>query len=426
VRRRRSSAGGLLQHHDFRLLWTGQSISEFGSQISQVAIPLVAAVSLHASPLQFSLLTVVGFMPFILFALPAGAWVDRLRRRPILIVGDSSRAVLLALVPVLWATHTLRIWELLAIQFVVGVFTVLFDVAYQSYLPALVAREHLVEGNSKLQLTASMAQVAGPGASGALVGALTAPYAVAADAISYVISTGFLIRMRHDEPAPDRETEAPPHVWSEAKEGLAWVLGNRWLRAIATCTGTSNFFSNVVFSIFLLYLVRSLHMPSVEIGAVLAAGSTGAIIAALTVKRINARIGVGPTIVGAIALGGMAQFAFPLAPRSAPVPVLIAGLIGDTFGAVAYNVTQVSLRQAITPQRLQGRMNAGMRWIVWGTIPLGSLAGGFLAQSYGLHLTLWIGAVGGLAPVLPVALTQIRSVRTIPEPVEETVSPTIG
>src|SRR5438105_1822287 len=166
VSRLRRPTGGLWSHPDFLKLWTGQTISEVGSQVSQLAIPWLAAVNLHASPIEFSLLGVLGFLPFILFALPAGVWVDRLRRRPILIVGDAARAVLLALVPILWAAHELRMWHLLVIQFVVGIFTVFFDVAYQSYLPSLVEREQLIDGNSKLQLTVSVTQVAGPSTSG--------------------------------------------------------------------------------------------------------------------------------------------------------------------------------------------------------------------------------------------------------------------
>src|SRR5690348_4326262 len=195
----RRPTGGLWSHPDFLKLWTGQTISEFGSQISQLAIPLLAAISLHASPFEFSLLGVLGFLPFILFALPAGVWVDRLRRRQILIVGDAARAVLLALIPILWLVHELRMWQLLVLQFVIGVFTVFFDVAYQSYLPALIDREHLVDGTSKLQLTVSVSQVAGPSASGALIAAITAPYAIVADAISFVVSSVFMISMRHRE-----------------------------------------------------------------------------------------------------------------------------------------------------------------------------------------------------------------------------------
>jgi MFS family permease len=209
MRRPGRPTGGLWGHADFLKLWTGQSISEFGSQISQLAIPWLATVGLHASPLAFSLLTVLGFLPFILFALPAGVWVDRLPRRRILIVGDSARAVLLLLIPFLWATDMLQMWHLVAISFAIGTFTVLFDVAYQSYLPSLVEREQLIEGNSKLQLTVSVSQVAGPSASGRLIAAITAPYALFADALSFVVSTIFMLRMRHREEIPERTAGAP-------------------------------------------------------------------------------------------------------------------------------------------------------------------------------------------------------------------------
>ena len=234
---REGGTGALWSHRDFLKLWAGQSISEVGSQVSQLAIPWLAAVGLHATPLEFSLLGVLGFLPFILFALPAGVWVDRLRRRQILIVGDAARAVLLALIPILWAAGVLHIWHLLILQFVVGIFTVFFDVAYQSYLPALVEREHLVDGNSKLQLTVSIAQVAGPSLSGGLIAGLTAPYAIVADAVSYVVSAAFMLRMRHRENLPRHDADVPrPQMWPQVKEGLAWVLGNRSLRSIAGCT----------------------------------------------------------------------------------------------------------------------------------------------------------------------------------------------
>ena len=200
MRRLRRPAGALWSNADFVKLWAGQSISELGSQVSQLAIPIVAAIALHASPIVFSLLAVFGFLPFIIFALPAGAWVDRMRRRRILIVGDAARAVLLATIPLAYWLGALTIWQLLAIQFAVGVFTVFFDVAYQSYLPQLVHRDHLIEGNSKLQLTVSVAQVAGPSSAGGLIAALTAPYAIVADAISFAITSfsarSFLIQRK--------------------------------------------------------------------------------------------------------------------------------------------------------------------------------------------------------------------------------------
>jgi hypothetical protein len=269
-------AGGLWSHPDFLKLWTGQTISEFGSQISALAIPLLAAVSLHASAFEFSLLGVLGFLPFILFALPAGVWVDRLRRRPILIAGDAARAVLLGLIPILWALGVLEIWHLLVLQFVIGVFTVFFDVAYQSYLPALIEREHLVDGNAKLQLTVSVAQVAGPSMSGGLIAAVSAPYAIVSDAVSFVVSTLFMLRMRHREELPELEPgTSHPRMWPQVKEGLAWVGRNPHLRAIAACTGVSNFFGTLLFSVFVLYAGRVLHLSALEVGSVFAVGSAG-------------------------------------------------------------------------------------------------------------------------------------------------------
>jgi MFS family permease len=416
----RRPQGGLWSHPDFVKLWTGQSISEVGSQVSQLALPWLAAVGLHASPFQFSLLGVLGFLPFILFALPAGVWVDRLRRRYILIAGDAARAVLLMLIPVLWATHELRIWHLLVLQFAIGVFTVFFDVAYQSYLPALVEREHLIDGNSKIQLTASIAQVGGPNLSGVLIAAITAPYAIVVDAASFVVSSVFMISMRHREEPPKYDDANPrPKMWPQVKEGLDWVVKHPWLRAIAACTGTSNFFSSTAFAILLLYMVRVLHLSAYEVAAVFAVTSVGSIVASLCTGRLNKWLGVGPTIVWSIFVSSVAAIGYPLAPKSFPLPLLMIAGVGFGFGAVAYNITQVSLRQAITPERLQGRMNAAMRWIVWGTIPLGTLFGGGLATWFSLRTAIWVGSIGQMAAFVPVTMGSLKRVREMPEPVVE-------
>ena len=420
----RRPTSGLWSHPDFVKLWTGQTISEFGSQVSQLAIPWLAALGLHASPIQFSLLGVLGFMPFILFALPAGVWVDRLSRRKILIVGDAARAVLLLLIPLLWATDTLRMWHLLVISFAIGIFTVFFDVAYQSYLPSLVEREQLMEGNSKLQLTVSITQVAGPSASGGLIAAITAPYAIFVDAISFVVSTIFMVRMRHREEIPEHTADAPrSKMWPDVKEGLRWVVGHRWLRAIATCTGVSNFFASLLFATVLLYFTRTLHLHAWEVGLVFAIGSIGSIAGALFVNRIQKRVGVGRTIVMTAVAFSVGGLFYPLAPKSFPLPLLMLAQVLFGFGSVAYNITQVSLRQAITPERLQGRMNAAMRWIVWGTIPLGTLGGGAIATAYGLRAALWVGAIGGLFTFLPVTLTSVRSIGEMPSPVDAPPTP---
>jgi MFS family permease len=416
----RRPSGALWHHRDFLKLWTGQSISELGSQVSQLAIPWLAAVELHASPLAFSLLGVLGFLPFILFALPAGVWVDRLRRRQILIVGDGARAVLLALIPILWAAGLLQIWHLLVLQFVIGIFTVFFDVAYQSYLPALIEREHLIDGNSKLQLTVSVAQIGGPTLSGTLIAAITAPYAIVVDAVSFAVSSVFMIGMKHRENLPRQDAAEPrPHMWPQVKEGLAWVVGNPNLRAIAGCTGTSNFCSGLMFSIVILYMVRVLHLTSIQAGVVFAVGSAGSIAGALLANRLGKTFGVGSAIVFMAVIFSLGGLAYPLAPKSFPLPVLMVGQVLFGFSAVAYNILQVSYRQAITPERLQGRMNAAMRWIVWGTIPLGTLAGGALAQATSLHTALWVGAILGTPTFLWVLLSPLRSIREMPERVDE-------
>jgi len=258
------------------------------------------------------------------------------------------------------------------------------------------------------------------GIGGALVQALYAPYAILADAVSFVASTLFMVTMRHRETPPKHDEDTPrPKMWPQVKEGLHWVVGHPWLRAIAACTGSSNFFSSLLFAISILYMLRDLHMPKYQLGLVFGVGSAGSILGALLVSRLNKRIGVGPSIVITAISFSLGGLGYALTNRALALPVLLFAQTLFGFGSVAYNITQVSLRQAITPERLQGRMNAAMRWIVWGTIPLGSLAGGAIASTWTLHTAIWVGAIGGLVPFLPVALTSVRSIREMPEPVQE-------
>ena len=409
-------SGGLWSSSDFLKLWTGQSISELGSQISGLAIPWLAGADLHATPLEFSFLTVLGLLPFMLFALPAGVWVDRLRRRPILIVGDAARAVLLGYVPLAWALGILTIPQLLVIQFLVGVFTVFFDIAYQSYLPALVEGKQLVDGNSKLQTTAAAAGIAGPGLGGALIGALTAPYAIVLDAASFVVSTAFMIPIRAVEQTPERtEGTRRPKMLPELKEGIAYVVHHPHLRWIAVCTGSSNFFSMVTMAIGLLYMQRSLGLPAFWVGIVYAGYGVGALAGAVTTTRLQRAVGVGRAILIPSILFSCAGFAYPLAPHGMQaVPILLAASLVFGFASMAYNIVQVSYRQAITPQRLLGRMNASMRWIVWGTMPLGSILGGAIATAASMRAAVWVGAIGGAFAFLPIVLSSVRSIGAMP------------
>jgi MFS family permease len=411
--------GGLWRHGDFMKLWSAETISQIGSQVSGLALPFVAIVVLEASAFEVALLTVIEFAPFILISLPAGVWVDRLQRRPILVFADLGRALLLASIPVAYWADALTIWQLYGVGFAVGVLTVFFDVAYQSYLPALVARDHLVEGNSKLEVSRSGAQLAGPGLAGGLVEAVTAPVAVLVDAFSFLASALFLFRIRKTEQAPTRaERQAGPGMKAEVLEGLRYVLGNRYLRWIAVSTATFNFFGSIIFAIVLVYAVRELELGPGVIGIVLAVSNVGYLAGALLANRLSRRFGVGPTIVIG-ASGSIALLLLAAAPKSNPIPFMIAAQAISSLGVPIYNITQVSFRQAITPERIQGRMNSVMRFVVWGVMPLGSLLGGALASWVSLRFAIWVGAIGMSLAVLPVLLSPVRTLREMPEPVEE-------
>jgi MFS family permease len=415
--------GGLWRHADFLKLWSAETVSQFGTQISQLAIPLTAVIVLDASAFQVAALGTVEFLPFILFTLPAGVWVDRLPRRPILIIGDFGRAALLASIPVAYIADSLTLAQLYVVGFLVGICTVFFDVAYQSYLPALVERDSIIEGNSKLEISRSSAQIGGPGFGGLLVQIFTAPYAILADAVSFAGSGAFILRIRKQE--SHRETAAAAAtkktgLWAELKEGLRFVLGNPNLRAQAGCTGTSNFFSNVSFAIIMVFLVRELGLSPGVIGLAFSVGSIGSLVAALTSNRISRRFGIGPTSIAMAALFGPAALLVAFAPHgNGAIPFLGLAIFVFGFTVVVYNITQVSYRQAICPPRLQGRMNSVMRFIVWGTIPLGSLAGGGLASWIGLRETIIVGAIGGGASFLWLLLSPQRHLRDMPEPIDD-------
>jgi MFS family permease len=398
-------------------MWTGQTISQFGSSISQLALPIIAIKHLHASAFAVAALGTVEFLPFLLFTLPAGVWVDRLPRRGVLIVGDVGRGLLLLSVPIAYLWGHVTLTQLFVVGFTTGILTVFFDVAYQSYLPALVDREYLIDGNSKLEVTRSAGQLAGPPVAGGLIQLLTAPYAVVWDSVSFFVSGLFLIAIRKKEPPLEKHEDGRrAGMRHELWEGLLYVVKHPYLRPQAISTGTSNFFSNVAFSIILVFMARTLNMSTGLIGVVFGLGSIGWLGGAALAPRIRVWLGVGgATILGA-AMGGPGTLLVALTPKSFPVPFLVVGTIIGGFGAVLYNIQQVSLRQAITPERMQGRMNSVMRFLVWGPIPLGALVGGAIASSFGLRTALVVGAVGGFTSVLPIVFSPIRKLKTFPEP----------
>jgi len=411
--------GGLWRHPDFVKLWSAETVSQFGTQFTLLALPLVAIDVLHVSAFEVAALTTVEFLPFLLVSLPAGVWVDRLRRRPILVVGDLSRAVLLASVPIAnWLGH-LTMTQLYVVGFLVGISTVFFDVAYQSYLPSLVERQQLIDGNAKLEISRAAAQLGGPGLAGIVIDFLRAPAALAFDAVSFVGSALFIFNIRRHESSV--RTDAPRRrMREELREGLRWVLTHPFLKNIAACTALFNFWGNMGFAVLLVFARRELHLSPLAIGLAFSLSNVGPLLAAFNTSRISSRFGVGRTIIGASIIGGPMFLVIPFAPEgNAALFLLVPAFIVGGLSNVIYNVTQVSLRQAITPERIQGRMNSVMRFIVWGTIPVGAIIGGALASQIGVKETLIVSGVGCLTPFLPVLFSPVRSIKEMPEPVDE-------
>ena len=410
----------LWRHPDYMKIWSAATISLMGSQVSLIAIPFIAAVVLRATPFEVALLGTVEMLPFILFALPAGAWLDRVRRRPVLIAGDLGRAIALLTIPAAYALGVLTIWQLYAVGFVAGLLTVFFDVADQSYLPVLLDSQDLVEGNAKLEISASAAQIAGPGLGGGLISLVAAPFAVVVDAVSFLASGGLISLVRKPEPKPQRKVGvdgSETGLRQEIAEGLRYVLGNRYLRMIAGSTGTSNLGSSLSFSIFPIFVWVQLGLSPALTGAAFSIGSIGVLLGAFLAAPLARRVGVGPVIVGSIFINGPALLLIAFLPSTALVAglMLVGAQVLMGFSAVVYNVNQVSFRQAITPLDMQGRMNATMRFIVWGTMPLGSVAGGILASFLPLRTTVLIGAAIASSAFLWVLVSPVRSLREIPK-----------
>jgi MFS family permease len=413
----------LFRHRDFMRLWSAESVSQLGSQVSLLALPLVAISVLHATTFEVGALTAVEFSPFVLFGLPAGAVVDRLPRRPILIWCDIGRAVALASIPIASACGVLSYAQLVAVVFVTGSLTVFFDVSYQSILPALVDRDQLTDGNAKLEISRSGAQTAGPGIGGLLVQWVGAASAVTADAASFVASALLIRGIRAEEPPAPPVDESK--TWlralgSEIREGLKYVLGHRVLRMIAGSTATSNFFSSMATAVFLLYAVRQLHYSAGLIGVVFTLGNIGVLIGAISVARITRVLRLGPTIMLGMLLSSLAMLLIGVAPTQHSVAYFVIAWLFFGFGGTVYNIDQVSLRQAITPHRMLGRMNASMRFMVWGTMPFGSLVGAVLGSAIGLRPTLLVAGIGGMFAVLWVLARPVLTLREIPSPETET------
>ena len=397
---------------DFLKLWTGQAISQTGSRISREGLPLTAVLVLSATPLQMGYLSGASAAAVLLFGLFAGAWSDRLRRRPVMIAADLGRAFLLALVPLAAATGHLTMSLLYAVAALTGILTVWFDVSYQAYLPALVDRKSLVEGNSKLAMSEGVAEVVGPGLTGVLVQWLTAPVAILLDAISFVLSALSLAWIGKREPLPVR---APGEdIMAEIREGLRVSWQSRVLRALLLRTAMAAFFGGFIASMYMVFAIRELKLTPALLGVVISVGGCSSLFGAWINDRLVRRWGFARTFLIATAATGLTALLPPLAygPAAVCAAFLAAGQLFDMSWTI-YGINEISLRQTVTPDAVLGRVNSAMHLLLRGLLPVGSLVSGVIAENAGMRTSMLIGALGVMASALWLVFSPIRGMRQL-------------
>ena len=422
----RTAARSPLWHDgDFLRFWGAASLSLTGDAVTMLALPLIAIAMLEATPFQVGLLGGAQFLPFLLVGLPAGAIVDRIARQRLLLVSaDIARGLCLLSVPLAYATGDLSFTQLYAVAFVNGVLTVFFDVTANAYLPTLVGRDDLVDGNSKLELSRSGSQIAGPGLAGLVIELVSAPFALAADALSFLASGALLAGIRGSSaPVHNGAERGVADLPREIVEGTRFVLHHPHLRAIALTTTAANFFRSALLAVLLVYLVRVAGASAGAIGVAFTVGNVGIVAAALIAPSVSRRYGLGRTMRVAVSLFGPAALLVAVAPSRLAIPATACMILVDGFGMGLHGVNQVSLRQAATPERLRGRMTATLRFLNFGMMPFGTILGGALATLVGLRPAIWICALGLFLPALPYALSSTGRLVRLPDHASTTVAP---
>jgi MFS family permease len=410
-----TSFGGRRQNRDFLVFWAGQGVSLVGSQVSALAVALTAVLVLHAGPAQMGVLGAATFLPFLFLTLPAGAWIDRRLRRPVMVAADLGRALLIGLVPVAALLGFLQIELLFAVAFGTGCCQVLFDLAYLAHVPSLVPRERLTEANGRLQATASAAEVGGPGLAGLIVQAVGAPFALALDALSFLVSAVTLRLIRIPEPEPAIPS-GPRDLRREIADGVRFLRSQPLLRACAMEAGQFNLFAQVIAAVLLLHVTRDIGLTPAVIGLAFAVGSVGSLVGSALAPAIATRLGLGRTIIGSMLVACAAPLALPFAAGTALPAVVVGGAFAvQGLGVAISNVHIVSLRQSVTPDEMLGRLNASYRTLVYGAIPIGALLGGLLGELIGLRATLAVGAVGILVAPVWVVRSPLRGLRQLPD-----------
>ncbi|HEX5156103.1 MAG TPA: MFS transporter [Ktedonobacterales bacterium] len=425
------SRGRLWGHRAFMLFWSGETVSLFGTQVTLLALPLTAVLTLNATASQLGFIRFVEQLPYLLFTLLFGAWVDRRRRRPVMILANAARALLIVLVPLFAVFGLLQLWLLAAIAFAVGIFSVLFDLTWLAYVPALITSDEFVEANGKVATSASAAEVAGPGLGGLLVQLLSAPVALLADAVSYVVATITLVAIRAPEPAPHVQLGQRGRLLRDIGLGISVVWRNLNLRAIMVMSGLWNLLFSIADTAFVLYAVRELHLGAGTLGAIYAVGAIGGLIGSAVSTRLGQRGRFGPVLGIAFTFGTVPWLLLPAA--AGPIPLEVALFTLAYFlvrtGLGLWSVLVLSYRQAVTPLHLLGRVGASLRFVSYGLGALGFLLASGLTAVLSLHVTLWLAAGGFVAILLVVLLAtplpRLRSLPTAPDPALVEDEPTV-
>jgi len=405
---------GLWNHADFLRLWAGESVSELGSHLGHAALMFTAVIVVDANALEVGLLGASGLLPQVLFGLFAGVWVDRLRKRPLMIVADIARFGLLATIPLSYAFDSLTIWQLFAVAFGTGAFTILFDVAYQTYLPILVEKDHVLEGNSKLASSHAVSEVAGFGLSGWIVQVLNGPAAILIDSVSFLASAAAIIGIRKKEPTP-RPAEEREGVRQEIIHGARAIAHQPILRATVTAHAIAGFSFRAFGAVFLIYAIDDLGFKPGVLGVVWGIGGISSLIGAMYAGRVAARIGLGPAMTFGLTGMGAAMLLFPAAHDASFIAVML--MIGQQLGDgmyVIWDVNEMSLRQSITPTEVLGRVNAGFRVTFQAAMLLGALAGGVAGELIGLRTTLVLASCLLMTGGLVIVLSPAWSARHVP------------
>jgi MFS family permease len=408
----------LWRNGDFLKFWSGETLSLVGTQVTNLALPLTAVIYFGASAETVGWLRFLESAPYLFFALVFGVWVDRGRRKPVMLLANTVRMFAIAAVPVLAALDRLSIGALLVITFVVGTFSVLFELSSMSYMPTLVRDPKLfIEANQKTVVSRSTTDMAGPGIAGVLIGWFTAPMALVVDAVSYVASLVTLLLIRTPEPPPPPAEDR--HLGRELIEGAKWVFGHRLLRPLALLAPITNFSMTCVQTLFLLYAVRTKGLDAATVGLIMSVSAAGALIGAFISKWIMPRFPIGP--VYGIALATL--YASPLlllaarGPRPVVIGVFMLSFVLCYLGGGLSNVMQLTVRQTCTPSALMGRMTAAFRTLLFGGAALGGLGAGLIGGALGLQTAMTVVAIGSAAMVVPLALSPAVRLRRMPEPV---------